>query len=143
MEVEASPAVVENSDNRRSSCSTHAEALDTPGLTEWHLQFAIPQLRSFSQHVKNAVDTGIITGRARREIIQVLRTYMTAHTLYPTSEQYKTVCKKLITKFPRLKDTEGTHYVSTTYLITLCYMLLYTINVGFLEVRIKNCFQEL
>ena len=107
----------------RSSYSTPAETSlnsDNSEPSDWHLQFAIPQLKSFSQHVKNAVDTGIVTGRARREIIQVLRTYMTAHTVYPTSEQYKTVCKKLITKFPSLKDEEGTHYVSTLlYLIAL------------------------
>lgn len=80
--------------------------------SEWHLGFSIPELRSFSQHVKDAVATGIVTGRARREIVQVLRTYMTAHTVYPTSEQYKTVCKKLISKYPKLKDAEGkTKYV--------------------------------
>ena len=111
--MEASPAAaMKRSDNRRSSCST-PETLETSEPTDWHLQFAIPELKSFSQHVKSAVDTGIVTGRARREIIQVLRTYMTAHTVYPTSEQYKAVCKKLITKFPSFKDEEGTRYVST------------------------------
>lgn len=117
MEVEASPAAMKKSDTRRSSCLTHAETLETSEPTEWHLQFTIPELKSFSQHVKNAVDTGIVTARARREIVQVLHTYITAHTVYPTSEQYKTVSKKLIMKFPSLKDTEGTHYVS---IATIC-----------------------
>ena len=77
------------------------------------MQFNIPDLQSFSQHVKNAVNTGVITARARREINQVLRTYMTAYTIFPTSEQYTTICKKLIEKYPSLKDTEGTtKYVS-------------------------------
>lgn len=81
--------------------------------SDWHILFSIPELRSFSQHVKDAVNSGVVTGRARREIIQVLRTYMTAHTIYPTSEQYTTVCKKLIAKYPNLRDTKGkTKYVS-------------------------------
>ena len=112
LEVEASPAAAMKSDNWRSSCLT-PQTLENSEPTDWQLQFAIPELKSFSQHVKSAVDTGIATGRARREIIQVLRTYMTAHTVYPMSEQYKAVCKKLITKFPSLKDEDGTRYIST------------------------------
>ena len=79
----------------------------------WHYQFEIPDLHNFSGIVKTAVETGIVTGLARREIIQVLRTYMLRYTIRPTSEQYQTVCIKLITKYPNLKDTEGdSTYVS-------------------------------
>lgn len=31
---------------------------------------------------------------------------MIAHTLQPTSEQYKTVCRALVTKYPKLRDDE-------------------------------------
>ena len=55
----------------------------------------------------DAVRTGVVEGSARREIIQVLRTYITAHTIQPTSEQYKAVCRDLITKYPKLSDEEG------------------------------------
>lgn len=113
LEVEASSAAAMKKATTDGQVAWHLKTLETSEPTEWHLQFAIPELKSFSQHVKSAVDTDIVTGRARREIIQVLRTYMTTHTVYPTSEQYKTVCKKLITKFPSLKDEEGTRYVST------------------------------
>ena len=89
------------------------QILESSEPTDWHLQFAISELKSFSQHVKSVVDTSIAIGRARRETIQVLRTYMTAHTVYPMSEQYKAVCTKLITKFPSLKDEDGTRYIST------------------------------
>ena len=86
-----------------------------PAQSEWHLSFFIPELRTFSYHVKKAVATGVVSSRARREIIQVLRTYITAHTVKPTSEQYKTVCKRLIFKYPKLEDTEGKgDYVSKT-----------------------------
>ena len=74
---------------------------------DWHLEFNIPELSTFSDHVKEAVRTGVVTARARREIVQVLRTYVTAHTLYPKSEQYNTVCSKLIQKYPKLEDDEG------------------------------------
>ena len=72
-----------------------------------HLSFEIPELCTFTNFVKEAVKTGIVSSRARTEIIQVLRTYITAKTVRPTSEQYTTVCRKLISKFPTLKDTEG------------------------------------
>ena len=48
--------------------------------SNWHLQFDIPDLGNFSGIVKKAVSTGIITGQARREIIQIIRTYMTKYT---------------------------------------------------------------
>lgn len=83
-------------------------SLDEPALNRsWHLQFEIPDLNNFSGIVKEAVRTGVITGQARREIIQVLRTYMTKHTTQPSSEQYVTVCQKLVLKYPSLQDTEG------------------------------------
>lgn len=75
--------------------------------SSWHLQFNIPELGTFSGAVKDAVRTGVVTSIARREIVQVLRTYMTQYTRKPTSEQYVTVCQRLIGKFPSLKDTEG------------------------------------
>jgi len=74
--------------------------------TEWHLNFMIPQKSSFTNSVQEAIRTGVITSKARREIISVLRTYIVAHTVYPTSEQYNTVCRKLVSKFPNLMDTE-------------------------------------
>ena len=76
-----------------------------------------PELRSFSLHVKDAVNTGVV----RREINQVLRTYITSHTIYPTLEQYATVCKKLVAKYPNLKDANGkTKYVSIILFINEC-----------------------
>ena len=58
----------------------------------------------------------MVTGIARREIVQVLRTYMLVYTTMPNSEQYNTVCRKLVTKYPELKDAEGdSHYVSLNF----------------------------
>ena len=105
------------------SAVTYTDGCPTSNLSEWHMQFNIPDLQSFSQHVKNAVNTGVITARARREINQVLRTYMTAYTIFPTSEQYTTICKKLIEKYPSLKDTEGTTKYSFVNWLVHCLFL--------------------
>ena len=46
------------------SAVTYTAVLDgcpTSNLSEWHMQFNIPDLQSFSQHAKNAVNTGVIT----------------------------------------------------------------------------------
>ena len=41
---------------------------------DWYLTFTIPDLKAFSLSVHDAIRTGVVKGRARREIIQVLRT---------------------------------------------------------------------
>ena len=82
---------------------------------DWHHNFTIPSLESFSGSVQRAVETGVISSKARREIVQVLRTMMIAHTVYPTSDQYVSVSQRLIAKFPKLKDPIGTNgFVSDT-----------------------------
>ena len=113
---------------RRHDCNITVSHSATPSITDgcpgpsndrsldWLIQFLIPELRSFSQHVKDAVNTGVVTGRAMREINQVLHTYITAHTIYLTSEQYTIVCKKLVAKYPNLMDANGkTKYVSIVF----------------------------
>ena len=82
---------------------SHAE----PSLNEWHLHFSIPSATSFSGCVQEAINTGVVTAKARKEIIQVLRTHMIVRTIYPTSEQYVSVCQNLVTKYPKLKDAKG------------------------------------
>ncbi len=57
--------------------------------SEWHIRFSIPDLRSFSHHVKDSVTTGVITARARKEIIQVLRTYITV--LIPSARRQSSI----------------------------------------------------
>ena len=83
--------------------------LDSSSVSDpqWHLSFKIPELQTFSTFVRDAVRTGVVSARARREIVQVLRTYVTAHTITPTSEQYTTVCRRLVAKYPKLEDTGG------------------------------------
>ena len=80
-----------------NTCST-----STSQPSNWHLGFKIPELDTFSGVVQQAIKTGVITGIARREVIQVVRTHILVHTVQPTSEQYITVCQKLIGKYPNL-----------------------------------------
>ncbi len=80
--------------------------------SKWHLSFEIPESASFSGCVQKAIDTGVVVARARRELIQVLRTLVLQHTKYPSSEQYNKVCERLVTKFPNLQDNRTGGYVS-------------------------------
>lgn len=107
---------VHQSNPARSTCSS--SALVSSSESEWHIDFSIPELNNFSQHVKDAVNSGVVTLRARREIVQVLRTYMTAFATRPKPEQYMTICRKLIEKYPALKDHDGaTKWVSVLKLL--------------------------
>ena len=111
-----SPTAQQSSTNRLPAVHHSSAVHQSPLITHstWHHQFEIPDLNNFSSVVKTAVETGIVTGLARREIIQVLRTYMLKYTIKPTGEQYQTVCSKLVTKYPNLRDTEGESiYVSS------------------------------
>lgn len=83
--------------------------------------------------------TGIIQGKARKEIIQVLRTYIQAYTQYPSPEQYSADCSALVAKYPNLKDGSGQcQYVSNKLCeLTLLYSLLS--YIGIME---TECIQE-
>lgn len=86
----------------------------------WHLTFEIPDFHTYSETVRQSIETGIISSKARRDIIQTLRTLILQHTRYMTPEQYVTVSRKLIAKYPKLRDSVqlGTNgYVSTWHCI--------------------------
>jgi len=109
-----SDAAAQPSNTSQPAQTSHVNRNGFANASEWHIHFSIPELNNFSQHVKNAVNSGAVTQRARKEIYQILRTYITAFTNYPSPEQYTTICRKLIEKYPALKDDEGTtKWVST------------------------------
>lgn len=74
------------------------------GSSEWHLNFQIPEQDSFSESVKQAIDSGEISSKGRREFVQALCTHISVFTAYPTSEQYNAVSRALVTKYLNLKD---------------------------------------
>lgn len=49
--------------------------------------------------------------------MNALSTLILVYTINPTSNDYNVVCKKLIDKYPALKDSIGNGYVS----IIICY----------------------
>ena len=61
-----------------------------------------------------AIDDGHLTSSAKQKIVSLLRSLIIQHTLYPTSEQYTTVCTRLVQKYPKLRDTIGNGIVSFT-----------------------------
>ena len=81
--------------------------------TNWHLSFKIPQKHTFSGVVQKAVETGVVCAKARRDIVQTLRTLILQHTRYPSSEEYTTVSRKLVEQFPKLHDGGTSGFVST------------------------------
>lgn len=97
--------------------SSHKEQspVDYPSLlhsANWDQEFKIPEVCAFSSAVQRALESGVISSKARREIVQVLRTLILQHTRLPTSRQYSSVCYRLITVYPKLRDEAGCGYVS-------------------------------
>ena len=86
-------------------------------VSSWYCTFKIPDRDVFSGWTQRSIDTGVVTSRARREIVQTLRTLISQHTKYPTRYQYSNVCEKLVTKFVMLQDMDGTGYVSSNIII--------------------------
>lgn len=74
----------------------------------WLRTFSIPEKASFSGVVQQAIESGLISSRARRELVQILRTLITRHTVKPIGKEYNGVCQKLVSKFPKLQDPLGT-----------------------------------
>ena len=55
----------------------------------------------------------MITEKARVEIISAIAIQVHQHTEYPTSEEYTGVCRKLIQRYPFVKDKVGNGIVSS------------------------------
>ena len=56
----------------------------------------------------------------RTEIISSVAWEIWRYTQYPSSEDYTTVCKLLVQKYPVLKDTIGNGFVSDVFYIHVC-----------------------
>ena len=139
----AGPSTTSNSStvDRRSGSSTQAHHCTNAAASEWHLNFMIPQDTAFTSCVQQAIKTGVITTKARREIISVLRTYVVSNTVYPTSDQYNTVCRKLVAKFPNLVDREQGKSTIVSIKLAITYILI-LYHVGFMEVGFAECPQK-
>ena len=64
--------------------------------------------------------SGVLTPKARDEIIHSLATLIMVHTVYPSPSDYNAVLSKLVKKHPVLRDCVGSGYVSIYH----CYCVL-------------------
>ena len=98
----------------------------------------------FSEHVQKAIDTGIVIPRARREIVQMLRTLMLQFTKEPTTEEYGTILRKLVLKYNTLQDDSKSGYVSYgilyIYILFFYIYIFYTFYTGNMERVLKDFF---
>ena len=103
----------------------------TPG---WEADFEVPDV---SVKTAQALESGKVSLSARTELIGAVAYSVWGYTHYPTGEQYNTICAKVVSKYPVLKDTGypvlkdtiGTPYVSQTSLVKplLLIPLLYNV----------------
>ncbi len=66
---------------------------------------------------------------------------MVQHTLYPTSEQYITVCTKLVIKYPNLQDPVGNRIVSACSHLGQ-YQSFTLTNKGSWKISLRNAFKN-
>ncbi len=66
----------------------------------------------FSTETAACVKSGVLTKKARDEIVNSLATLMLVHTSRPSPDDLTTVCKRLVRKYPVLKDKVDSGYVS-------------------------------
>ena len=68
----------------------------------------------FSAETSTAIKIGILKRKHRDKIINSLSTLMLVHTSHPTPDDFTTVCRRLVEKYPKVKDKVDSGYVSTT-----------------------------
>ena len=85
-------------------CRLHDPAVD------WAEHLTLPA--RFSKETTEAIECGVLTRKARVEIHNSIATLMLVHTSRPTASDRDTVCRRLVQKFPTLKDGSDTGYVS-------------------------------
>ena len=86
-------------------------------VDDWAERFTIPT--RFSAETLTAIKSGIPTNRARNEIVNSLATLILVHTNRPTPDDFTSVCQKLVTKYPTLKDKVDSGYVNLCMFILL------------------------
>ena len=79
-------------------------------LANWAEKIVIP--KRFSVVTNEALKSGVLTPKARDEIVHSLATLMMVHTIRPTPDDYNTVCLRLIKTHSILKDKVDSGYVS-------------------------------
>jgi len=71
--------------------------------------FSLPK---FSRKTQECIESSRISKGVRTDIVSALAYEIWRHVQYPTPEEYNEVCKRLVEKYPNLRDTIGNGYVS-------------------------------
>ena len=75
----------------------------------WSSSFTVPD---FSCKAMEALEKKEVTKGVRSEIVNVVAYEIWRYTQFPKSEDYNSVCLAVVNKYPILKDTIGTPFVS-------------------------------
>ena len=78
--------------------------------SNWVQSFCIPA--RFSKPTIRALDSGELTKSSRVEVVAAIAHQIIQETWYPKSKEYDLICEKLIAKYPNVKDSIGSGYVS-------------------------------
>ena len=89
----------------------------------WAEVLVIP--KRFSTETTAAIKSGKLNNKARDEVINALATLMMVHTIKPTSNDYNTICSKLVRAYPLLKDSADSGYVSHCFFKYSVYIYIY------------------
>ena len=81
----------------------------------------------FSKETADAIESGVLTRKTRIEIHNSLATLILVHTCRPTSNDRKIVCRRLIEKYPSLRDSSPSGYVSI--FVSFLYIILLLFKV--------------
>jgi hypothetical protein len=86
------------------------DVISGPLALEWADNLSLPT--RFSKATSETIQSGVLTRRARVEIHNALATLILVHTSRPNSNDRDIICRRLVTKFPALKDSSPSGYVS-------------------------------
>ena len=91
-----------------------------PLVLDWAEKISLPT--RFSKATSDAIESGVLTRRARVEIHNALATLILVHTSRPNSNDRDVICRRLVNKFPALKDGSPSGYVR----LILMYVYVFT-----------------
>ena len=107
--------------------------LSEPSL-DWAEHLTLPT--RFSKETTGAIESGILTKKARVEIHNAVATLMLVYTSQPTSNDQDVVCRRLIQKYPTLKDSSDSGCVSYPFFLFLVFPLIQNVLPCACSVRI-------
>ena len=90
-----------------------------PSKSDWVYTLDIPEV--FSAKTMKILRSGeAVTKNARIEIVAALHTRMLQFQEKPSPFEYRTVCKRLVEKYPALQDQSDSGYVSDYCAFVVC-----------------------